>query len=231
MYTLLIETSTERGVIAILQNGTLLMQAKLPFGYNNSKHLLPTIQNTLLQCNLAIKDFGLIIAGIGPGSYTGMRIGAMTAKTLSYACRIPLVGVPSLMGFCPSRPGRFAALIDAKIGGAYMQKGIAESGAIRFLESPALLPLEALESHLKEVEIIVTPYSGILREKLHALIPNASWEWEEKDPDVHQLAYEGLRLYGNGNFSKDGSLELLYLRKTQAEIELGEKLKDVKDLK
>ena len=123
MLTLLIEASTERGMIAILDKENILFHEELPFGYNNSKYLLPTIEKALHVTNLSVKQLSTIAVGIGPGSYTGIRIAAATAKALSYACKIPLVGICTLEGFVPNRDGSFATIIDAKISGTYLIKG------------------------------------------------------------------------------------------------------------
>ena len=87
---LLIDTATERGIVSIFDQETQLFHADLPYGLNNSKHLLPKIQEGLLSLGLEPKDLHCIACGTGPGSYTGMRVGAMTAKTLSFALEIPL---------------------------------------------------------------------------------------------------------------------------------------------
>ena len=86
---LLIETSTERGLIAIGSKNQILFEKALPFGFNNSTHLIPTIDEALSKLQIKISDLQGIAVGIGPGSYTGIRIGAAAAKTLSFACRLP----------------------------------------------------------------------------------------------------------------------------------------------
>lgn len=217
MLTLLIETSTERGIVAILNGTKLLSQIELPFGFNNSSYLLPTIDAQLKHHHLTIPDFKLIVVGVGPGSYTGIRVGAITAKTLSYACQIPLIGVCSLEGFVPDRDCAFAAMIDAKIGGVYLMKGVKKDGVTTFISEPQVCSLEKLD--LKDVTEIVTPYSNVLKEKLHKIYPEANWEWEEKSPDAFQMVSSAIKKLNKDAPSDPNSLELMYLRKTQAEIE------------
>lgn len=219
MRTLVIETSTERGMVAFLDGGQLLCHAELPFGFNNSKFLIPTLEHQLKNQKLSVKDFGLIAVGVGPGSYTGIRVGATVAKALAYACNIPLVGICSLEGFYPSNEGVFTAMIDAKIGGAYFLKGNITKGICTFTAPPQVCPLEDLEVLLDGVKTIVTPYSAIIKPKLHALLPAAAFEWEEKGPDPLHMGLSAIRKFENGEASFDSSLELLYMRRTQAELE------------
>ncbi len=105
MLTLLIETSTERGLIALFDETTALFQVDLPFGYNNSKYLLPMLKQELKESSHTLDQIALVAVGIGPGSYTGIRIGATVAKTLSFAQKLPLIGICSLEGFIPNRDG------------------------------------------------------------------------------------------------------------------------------
>lgn len=219
MLSLLIETSTERGVVAIVENNDILYCENLPVGYNNSKFLIPYIDKGLKQLGVDPKNFAFIAAGIGPGSYTGIRVGAVAAKTLSFAWEVPLVGVFTLEGFVPDRDCTFAAIIDAKIGGAYVLKGKREDGTVTFSGRPEVLELEKLGVWLKGVEVLVSPITGLLKPKVDKLFPDENWEWQEKAPDPMQMLKGARVKFEKGEFTRDGHLELVYLRKTQAEIE------------
>jgi tRNA threonylcarbamoyladenosine biosynthesis protein TsaB len=219
MLTLLIETSTERGVVAILEGLKLISKIELPFGLSNSSYLLPAIENQSHTHRLTIKDFQLIVVGVGPGSYTGIRVAATTAKSLAYASRLPLIGVCSLEGFTPENEGPFAALIDAKIGGAYLLKGMMQKGKCSYSVAPAVFPLEKLQVELQDITTIVTPNSKIIKTKLEELFPDSNWKWEECCPNPIQIVATGIYKFENGIASDVNSLELLYLRKTQAELE------------
>jgi tRNA threonylcarbamoyladenosine biosynthesis protein TsaB len=215
MKMLLFDTSTERGFVTIFQNGTIAFLENLPFGTESSTHLIPTIDEALKKTGLQIKDFDLIGCGVGPGSYTGIRVGAMVAKTFSYAHKIPLVGISSLQTFTPSYEGTFVVLIDAKIGGVYLIKGKKEKEKITYLTTPLIVELEALDPYLKDVKIVVTPN----QKRIQPLIEVPDLIWEEKDPNPTHMSQLVLEKYHRHEFSKEGHLDLLYLRKTQAEIE------------
>lgn len=215
MLTLVIETSTERGVIGIVDctNKTILAEDQLPYGYQNSRFLLPRLESLFNSLELKPANLAFVTVGRGPGSYTGMRVGAVVAKTLSYACKLPLVGIQSLAGFAPSTDCRFAAMVDAKIGGIYVSAGQKKLEQIHHNE-PFVCTLGQLPQHMKGISCIVSPHTEQLKKRF-----DTDCEWIEKGPDVLRMGLLGREGYEAGQFSLDGSLEFLYLRKTQVEIE------------
>jgi tRNA threonylcarbamoyladenosine biosynthesis protein TsaB len=221
MLTLLIETSTERGIVAILEHTTVLYNAELPFGYNNSKFLLPMLEQGLKHANLSLSQIALIAVGIGPGSYTGIRIGVVVAKTVAFARKLPLVGVCSLEGFIPKCDGPFAAVIDAKIGGLYLLKGNKRGDCVEYHSQPEVCELEKAGEHLSDVKVLVTPCANRIKPLLETCYPEGRWEWQEREPCAEQLAKAVLNKFNRGEASYDAHLDILYLRKTQAEIEKG----------
>lgn len=228
MLTVVIEISTERGVIGVVDYqdglGQLLGHERLPFGYQNSKYLIPSLQKMLANLGMAPKEMGYITLGIGPGSYTGMRVGAAVAKAWGYAHHLPLVGVSSLMGFIPPLDGYFAAMIDAKIGGVYFLKGHKENGLISYEGTAALVPLSALCDELKGISQWISPAPAQLRVRFEQSCPECQGTWIEDAPDVKHMADCGWSLYQAGQVSSPEAIELLYLRKTQAEIERDQRI-------
>jgi tRNA threonylcarbamoyladenosine biosynthesis protein TsaB len=222
MRSLLIESSTERGVVALFEGEHLIEKIVLPFGYQNSRHLLPEIEKLLQKNGTTVKQLAFVTAGIGPGSYTGMRIGVMVAKALTYAVKIPLVGVSSLEGFVPEQNARFAAIIDAKIGGAYFLIGQKTESGIQWESLPQVAELTHIVGLLESIPVLVSPVVATLKIKMEKLACT-KWDWLEKDSDPIPMIKKSMEKYRAKEYSEDGSLELLYLRKTQAEIELKER--------
>lgn len=214
MVALLIDTATERGVVALLDREKLLFLAELPVGLQNSQTLMPTVQEVLEQTGFRTDEISLFIAGIGPGSYTGIRVGAVVAKTLSFATNKPLAGVSTLHGLVPTQDGTFAALIDAKIGGLYVLFGERVGGVISYFSEPQLGTLEELGDQIHVVHFCITPQAH----KLRQTIPTKG-QWVERAPDAVQMGKLAWEKFAKGEISLDGSLDVLYLRKTQAEIE------------
>lgn len=214
---LFIETSTERAIVGFVKDGTVLYKNELPIGLNNSKYLAPAVEEGLQALGLILADAAYIGVGIGPGSYTGLRVGAMLAKSLAYAANIPLVGVCTLQCFAPLSDGPFAVMIDAKISGAYFISGFKSGLKIIYERDPQVLPLENIDSLLKDKMLILTPQDKVLREKLKDI--DTQVRWEQAYPDLLQMARLAEQNLARGFVSKDGALELMYLRKTQAELE------------
>jgi tRNA threonylcarbamoyladenosine biosynthesis protein TsaB len=215
----IIETSTERGVLAFLNDQEISFVKEFPVGYDQSKHLIPYLKMAYESPHLASFQLDCIAVGIGPGSYTGIRVGVSVAKSLAYAWNVPLIGFCTLSAYIPSEEGPFAALIDAKIGGAYFLKGVFEKGKVFYTTEPQVCPLSELGSHLEEVRMIVTPCCKGLKTKLDQLYPQYSWKWVETSPSIPHLGDLIQKKYKNSDWSLDGHLDLLYLRQTEAERE------------
>ncbi|MBF0527896.1 MAG: tRNA (adenosine(37)-N6)-threonylcarbamoyltransferase complex dimerization subunit type 1 TsaB [Deltaproteobacteria bacterium] len=139
MKILALDTSTQIGSLALLDKGQVLAQADLPRGETHSITLLPALRDMLALRNLSVHDLDLVAVGLGPGSFTGLRIGLSTAKGLAWAAGKPLVGVSTLdalawamppghNSICPVIDGRrrqvfavfFQWMADSADGGAYV---------------------------------------------------------------------------------------------------------------
>jgi tRNA threonylcarbamoyl adenosine modification protein YeaZ len=219
MRALLIETSTERGLVAFMEDDLPLFIVELPFGYQNSRYLLPEIKRGLALTSLQIDDFSYIAVGIGPGSYTGIRIGAITAKTLAFASGIPLIGVPSLQTFVPKSDGVFGVVIDAKIGGVYGIKGKKTADKVEYLCPPAVVEIKQFGDFFQEAEFLVSPVINPLKQTVQVHFPYQKAVWEENSPDPLQFGTVAQQKFLRGEVSLDARLDLLYMRKSQAEIE------------
>lgn len=182
MTVLIIDTTTERGLVALGNfDGTIVAEKRLPAGFQNSDHLFPTIQELEIKPETLV----LIICAVGPGSFTGIRVGAVVAKTLSFVNKVPLVGVCTLEGFAAP------ALIDAKMGGAYvLQNG-------QWERMPLELALEVVGAG-----VVHTPNASLLK------IKAPSVQWEECYPSAERYLAIGLAKAAEG--STDGDLEILY---------------------
>lgn len=208
MLALLIDTSTERGMVAVVDNDALLFHVELPFGHQHSKHLLPTIEEALKQTGLKLPQLTFIGLGVGPGSYTGIRMGASVAKTLAFAAQLPLVGVSTLKEFIPDTNGPFAVMLDARISGVYLLTGVCQDGKVQYDSDPRACTLEEASKILQTIDLVVTPN----KKRLETLWKAPPWKWLETGPNPLLMANHALQNYEAGLFSTDSSVELLYLR-------------------
>lgn len=219
MLTLVIDTSTERSVCALISQKNPIFELQLPFGLHRSQSLFSQLQQALQKAKIGFHQIQLIAVAVGPGSYTGIRIGAIAAKAWGLAAQIPIVGICTLDGFIAEQDGPFAAVIDAKIGGLYWQTAEKKRDEIHILEKARVTPLEEAVSHLIDIPLLVTPNAQQLRPAFQKIMPSASWQWQECYPSTMHLASLAIKQYEKGRFANDGQLDLLYMRKTQAEID------------
>ncbi len=219
MRALVLDSSTEKGLVAFLEEGKLLECLHLPHGFQSSDYLLEELQKGMRSLSFALSDLNFICVGVGPGSYTGLRVAAIAAKTLSVALQIPLVAISTLRSFIPTDAGlTFAVLIDAKIGGVYLQIGhLNANGCVTYHGEPCMVSIEKSKELLLEVPLIVTPNASSLKAKYGDSMSHCVWQ--ELYPSPLHMYKSGLQNYLQNDFTIDGHLQLLYMRKTQAEIE------------
>ena len=115
---LAIDTATKEGSISLIRNEILLSQIILE-ERNQTKEITPIIKKILSDNSLTLSDLNGIAVCIGPGFYTGTRIGVMNAKTLSFSLDLPLYPFTSFEIFKESYP---SAMLDAKCGRTYLYK-------------------------------------------------------------------------------------------------------------
>lgn len=218
VYSLLIETATERVLVALAREAELVTYELLPPGEAASRSLVPRLEALMASQSLRVADLTYVTCGIGPGSFTGIRVGVAAAQGLALARFLPLVSLCSLEGFIPSQDGVFCSLVDARSGGAYAMKGRREGSQIVERGEVLRVPWEQLLTFLGETTRIVTPGRGALEAHFSPFVDQAeSWMWEECHPDPHYLIRRAHEKYLAKEYSTSGQLELLYLRKTQAE--------------
>src|SRR5450759_89634 len=96
MLTLAFDTSSKTAAVALLQDDTILYDVIINAGLNHSEVLLPAIDQACLQARIKITEIDLFACTLGPGSFTGLRIGVSTLKGLMLATGKPAVGISSL---------------------------------------------------------------------------------------------------------------------------------------
>jgi tRNA threonylcarbamoyladenosine biosynthesis protein TsaB len=122
MLLLALDTSTFIGTVAVVRDGELLSEWSASVRATHGETLLPHVARAVELAGVALEDLDALAVGLGPGSFTGVRIGVATAKGLALAQQKPIVGVSSLRmlarGFA-SGPGLCAPLLDAHKGEVY----------------------------------------------------------------------------------------------------------------
>jgi len=93
---LFLETATEVCSVALSKGPEIVASVCINKGNSHTELLFPFIEQALTEGKLKITDIDGIVLSIGPGSYTGLRIGTSAAKGICYALNIPLIGISTL---------------------------------------------------------------------------------------------------------------------------------------
>jgi tRNA threonylcarbamoyladenosine biosynthesis protein TsaB len=149
MIVLALDTALGACSAAVTRDGQTLAALSEPMTRGHQERLASLVRETMLEAGVAFADLDRIGVTVGPGSFTGLRVGLAFAKGLGLALGKPCVGVGVLEALAASNPGQglTAAVIDAKRGQVYIQ--IFDDGTA--LMAPDALPVEDAAARLAEV--------------------------------------------------------------------------------
>jgi tRNA threonylcarbamoyladenosine biosynthesis protein TsaB len=143
---LIFETSSLQGQIALAEEGSVCSSAELGKSRRRASDLTQVVAQLLLEKNWKPGDLTAVVVGLGPGSYTGLRVGLASAKALAYALEIPFFGVETFAAIAARVPPGAARV--SVIGDALQGKVYARSYA---LKGEALTPIDELRVQEEEV--------------------------------------------------------------------------------
>ena len=218
MKILCIDTSSKLCSVAILENTTLINKLELDNGLTHSGTLMPLIKELLEKSNLSLKDIDLLVSDIGPGSFTGIRIGVATCKAFSDSINIPCIGISSLeiLTYTVKNDGVICSTIDCKNDNCYFALYELTNGNYTILEEPCAKTVQEV------LDILNTKYSDKQINFVGDGIPSSLTNCYL---DVENLGIAGYKKFiSHNNIGED--ILPLYLKKPQAQRQLEEKLKN-----
>ena len=178
------------------------------------------VERVLGEAGLALEDVEGIAVSIGPGSFTGLRIGLALAKGLAFAGGLPLVGVPTLEALAwvaDAAPGTsVCAALDARKREAYAALFAVEAGGLRRVTPDLALAPEALAARLPRPCTLVGDAGEVYGAVLGAharLLPFATHH-----PRGGMVARLGAARLAAGEAANVGTLEPIYVRPPDAEL-------------
>lgn len=151
MLILGIESSTIQVGCAIGGHEGVLASAHSAKGKRHAENLAPAIEFTCRQAQIELNDVGLVAVDLGPGLFTGLRVGIATAKAIAFALRVPMIGVSSLdlLAFSVRyTPRLIVAAIDARRGEIYHASYRQVPGGVQRVTEHAVGSPEDLASDL-----------------------------------------------------------------------------------
>lgn len=114
LLTLGFDTSAAHCAAALLSGDQILAETFVAMTKGQSEHLFPILQDTLAQAGLTWSDLGVIGVGVGPGNFTGIRIGVSAARGLALALGIPAIGVSATEAAALDLPRPCRVIIPAR---------------------------------------------------------------------------------------------------------------------
>lgn len=237
MKILAIDTASKVASVAIIENNHVIEQMNDNTEKEHSITLMPMIKEILEKANITLDDIDLIATNIGPGSFTGIRIGIATAKALSDVKKIPTISVNSLeaQAYCAiegkeKENCKILSIIDAKNDNRYFAVYRYHDGNLSLYKNPEASHLSYIIEYINFAEklYIIGDFSlerqeamfqaKIAKEKAEAKEVNGKYEYVEKQKNLAK--YIGICAadrYNRGIYNYENELTPMYLRKPQAE--------------
>lgn len=165
MILLALDTSSRDASLAVLRDGAIAGESQFSPGDGLSSRLVPSLESLLHSLGLGLPQVDLFAAAVGPGLFTGIRVGLATFKGLNFSAGKPMVGVNSLEALAfklADDAGTVVPLIDARRGELYAAAyRFAPGGRVEERLSPRLLAPAELAPALAGLEAPVLVGGGI----------------------------------------------------------------------
>ncbi len=222
---LAIETSGETGGVALFRE-RVLGEVRLSGAGTYSRRLLPAVDFLLRHLDLSLKDISALAVSIGPGSFTGLRIGLATVKALALALEVPVVAVESLAALAAQamlseRP--ICPVLDARRGELYAALYRFQGEELLTLMPPTILTPEALGDRISEPVLFLGEGLRLHAQRLREVMGNRYLEAPShlREAQPGALAWLAAMKARRGEFADPASLVPLYLRASEAERKRG----------
>jgi tRNA threonylcarbamoyladenosine biosynthesis protein TsaB len=240
-----LETATRAGSLALLRGAEVVASSKGDDESSQSNVLLRQLDNLLKKNSCIVRDIELIIAALGPGSFTGLRIGLATVKALAATLGIPCYGVPTLEAVAASAgfSERVIATLPAGRGEVFSQLfAVDAANTVVVLNEATHLPPQTLLEKMKNEKALA--WAGIGQQFTEAMLGSYAagagivWRGRETEREaaskdkkdgwrlsapIENLAQwvgmHGLQKRGSGNDAPvDDGLQAIYVRPSDAEL-------------
>ncbi|MCP3851526.1 MAG: tRNA (adenosine(37)-N6)-threonylcarbamoyltransferase complex dimerization subunit type 1 TsaB [Gammaproteobacteria bacterium] len=223
-----IETSTGCGSVALtsgsFQNGKILAEYTHRPDVTHSRRLLGGIDHIMNISDLRWDQLDGVAVSIGPGSFTGLRIGMAAAKGIAMAANIPLIGISSLDGLavqCIASDKQICTLLDARkkqLYAAFYKKNLVSGEIEKTSIEESILPYN-LADKINEPTLLAGPGSTIYKEILSENILAEFVPDVLVQPRAVNIGFLAARQLANDEeISSPATLTPMYARASEAEI-------------
>lgn len=230
MKILSIDTSSKICSVAILEDNNVIIEKNIDDSLTHSQKLMPMIDNILDELNMKLTDFDLFSCSVGPGSFTGVRIGVSTVKAFCDVTNVPVTSVSSLEGLAyntlssniESNSTIVCSLIDAKNDNVYC--GVFKNESDEFIQLEDLCAksinevLNLLDKYSSSSILFVGDGAVCHKSLILDKFRNSLFVEDELNKQTSvSIGIAGFNKYNKGIYGDSNSLSPLYLRKSQAE--------------
>lgn len=214
---LALETATSAPSVAVLQGERALAAIGAEPGASAAAFVLPAVDAALRSAGVGLGELALMAVAIGPGSFTGLRVGLATVKGLAFAGHPPVAAVPTLEALClaaGSAAFAVAAILDARRGEVYAAAyGPGPEGPVALVPED-LYPVAALADRLPAGCRLCGEGAGLLPPGVSGSPPVAL---EADRLPARAVGRLGLRALARGGLRPGAALVPHYLRRAEAE--------------
>lgn len=231
MKILSMDSSASVATVALCEDSKLLAEYTVNNGNTHSETLLPMAEAVLKAFSLTPDDIDLFAVSNGPGSFTGVRIGAATLKGLAFASQKPCVGVSTLNALAYNLmniKGLICPVMNARRGQVYTAIFRSDGGTLERLLPDSAMSVEELDTLLSKYgEPVYFCGDGydITLAAVKLISPEPVCD-RLRNQSAYSVALAALNEYKSGNATTDLALKVTYLRPSQAERELMNKNKN-----
>ncbi len=217
-----IDTSTTMGAVGIVEDETLVAEMRTNISLTHSERLMGHIDTLLKSARMTLDDIGGFAVSVGPGSFTGLRIGLAAVKAMAYAKGRPVAAVNSLDVLADNLPycrHQIAPVLDARKKMVYCAVYKAVDTSRRTVLPPTVITPDKLADIIEEPTVFVGEGAYVYRDLLggrlccQAFFAPRAYCY----PSGAAVAFRGLREIAAGNTADPMTLAPFYIRKSGAE--------------
>ncbi len=223
MFILGIETSTKTGSVAVVSENGVIAQYSLNIEVTHSERLMSTVDRVLKDSGIALADMDGFAVAIGPGSFTGLRIGLAAVKGLAFATGKPVAAVPTLKALAwnlPQATHPVCPLLDARKNEVYAALYHYQGPELVQLMLETNIPISELAAKISGVVLFTGEASRLYRGAIElAMGERAQFApMTACLPSAAAVGEIGLGMLQNGEQIDPDSLVPLYIRRPEAEV-------------
>jgi tRNA threonylcarbamoyladenosine biosynthesis protein TsaB len=223
MKILALETATRAGSIAIMDESAFIGEVRLDVSIAHAERVMDSITWLLKSSDITIEEIGAFGVSIGPGSFTGLRIGLSTIKGLSFSVKKPIVPVPTLDALARRLPfcrHYICPMLDARKNEVYAALYKWEDNLCRKIVPETAIAPEELMKEMKGPTVFLgdgaITYKDLIADRMgsDAIYPASSI----MSPAASSVAEIALEMLKDGMDVDPVGLTPFYIRKSEAEI-------------